>query len=169
MMRALVLGFGNLDRQDDGVAHEVINALRHRLRQEPLDETVSGLEEIGAGIDTVFVQQLGPELVDLAAGYDRVIFVDAHVEPNLEAVSRIEVQPEFTSSAFTYHMTPQAFLAWLGVLHRRRPAGFIVSIRGHSFDFGRGLSEATATQVAPAVEHVLHLVIQGQAPRDQAN
>ncbi|MGD8397689.1 MAG: hydrogenase maturation protease [Anaerolineae bacterium] len=169
MMRALVLGFGNLDRQDDGVAYDVINGLRHRLGKEPLDEGAMGPEEIVAGIDAVFVRQLEPGLMDLAAGYDRVVFVDAHVQPDLEGVSRTQVQPELTVSAFTHHMTPQTFLAWLGVLHRRRPAGFIVSVRGHSFDFGRGLSQSTATQVAPAVEHVLHLLPQGQTRRNQAN
>ena len=162
MTRTLVLGYGNLDRQDDGVAYEVVNAVRRRLGQEPLGEGATGLEEMGADVAAVFVPQLGPELVDVAADYEQVVFVDAHVQPHLGDVCWAEVQPEFTSSAFSHHLTPQTFLAWLSALHQRRPAGFVLSVRGHSFDFRRGLSEATATQVTPAVEGVLDLLAAGQ-------
>ena len=55
MSRTLVIGFGNIDRADDGVAFYVINALRRRLGQKPLSEEDTGLEELGAPIDSVFL------------------------------------------------------------------------------------------------------------------
>jgi hydrogenase maturation protease len=163
MMRTLVLGFGNLDRRDDGVAFEVINGLRRRLGQAPLAEGAPGpegplgLEGPGGSVAAVFLPQLGPELVDEAAAYDQVVFVDAHVQPELADLDWAQVQPEFTSQAFSHHLTPQTFLAWVQALYQRQPAGHIVSVRGHDFDFGRGLSPAAAAQVDPAVERILRL------------
>ena len=75
----LIVGFGNLDRGDDGVAYYVVNAVRRRLVHTPLAEDATGLESLGARVDSVFLVQLVPELLDVLAGYDRVIFVDAHV------------------------------------------------------------------------------------------
>ena len=49
MPRTLIIGFGNLDRADDGVAFYVINALRRRLGQKALSEEDTGLEELLAG------------------------------------------------------------------------------------------------------------------------
>ena len=76
MSRTLVIGFGNIDRADDGAAFFVINALRRRLGQNPLNEDETGLEELGAKIDSVFLSQLTPELLETLAGYQQVIFVD---------------------------------------------------------------------------------------------
>lgn len=160
-MRTLVLGFGNLDRQDDGVAYEVVNGVRRHIGLEPLGEAATGLEETDQGVGAVFVPQLGPELVDAAVDYDQVIFVDAHVQPHFDNLYWAEVHPEFRSSAFGHHLTPQTFLGWLQALHQHQLAGSVVSIRGHSFGFERGLSEATAAQVAPAVKRVLHLLAEG--------
>lgn len=158
MARTLVIGYGNLDRQDDGVAYHVINALRQRLGQEPLDEEEAGLEALGAGIDSILVTQLVPELLDTVADYEQVIFVDAHVCPDADALQCIALRPEYGSATFTHHMTPAMFLALLQMLHQRDPAGILVSIRGHDFDFRRGLSAATQALVEPAVEQILQLV-----------
>jgi Ni,Fe-hydrogenase maturation factor len=107
-----VIGYGNLDRQDDGVAYEVINALRQRLGQEPLSGEDTGLDRLGAQVDTVFVLQLAPELFDMLVDYDRVIFVDAHVRADLDSIHCALVQPEYASATFTHHMTPAMILAF---------------------------------------------------------
>ena len=52
MPRTLVVGYGNIDRADDGVAYSVVNALRERLGQKALSEDDSGLEELGAQLNT---------------------------------------------------------------------------------------------------------------------
>jgi hydrogenase maturation protease len=165
MARTLVIGYGNIDRNDDGVAYAVIAALRSRLGLEPLAEDETGLDRLGAAVDPVFVLQLGPELLDLALAYDRLLFVDAHVHPDSDDLHCAPVQPEYTSAAFTHHMNPAMFLALLQALYQHTPAGFVVSIRGHSFEFCRGLSEAASAQVTPAVEQILSLVTDPAACR----
>jgi hydrogenase maturation protease len=158
MPRTLVIGFGNIDRADDGVAFFVINTLRRRLGQKPLPDDETGLEELGAQIDSIFLSQLTPELLETLAGYRQVIFVDAHVYENVDALHCEPVSPEYTPSTFTHHLTPAAFLALLKSLYHSDPAGQLVSIRGHDFDFHRDLSAETEALVEPAVEHILRLI-----------
>ena len=158
MPPTLVIGFGNIDRADDGVAYSVINALRRRLGQKPLKEDETGLDELGTGVDSVFLSQLTPELMEVLAGYRQVVFVDAHVYENVEALHCGPVSPEYTPSTFTHHLTPAAFLALLKTLYRLEPAGHLVSIRGHDFDFQRNLSPETEALVEPAVEYILRLL-----------
>lgn len=158
MPHTLVIGFGNIDRADDGVAYSVINALRRRLGQEPLKEDETGLDELGAEVDSVFLSQLTPELMEVLAGYRLVVFVDAHVYENVDTLHCRPVSPEYTPSTFTHHLTPAAFLALLKTLYRLEPAGHLVSIRGRDFDFHRNLSPETEALVGPAVEYILRLL-----------
>lgn len=157
MSRTLVIGFGNIDRADDGVAYHVINNLRWRLGQKMLQEDETGLEETGAEIDSIFLVQLAPELMDMMSLYDKVIFVDAHVYEKVDSLYCSPVSPEFTPSTFTHHLTPATLLALVKSLLHREPTGHIVSIRGYNFDFHRALSAYTEALVEKAVDHILLL------------
>ena len=158
MYRILVIGYGNLDRQDDGVAYQVINALRRRLGQPALGGEEREAEELGNQTDSVFVVQLAPELLDMVADYDQVIFVDAHVRDDLSDLHWAPVQPEYAPSTFTHHMTPAMLLALLQILYHRQPVSYLLTIRGHTFDFGQGLSTTTEALVEPAAEQILRLL-----------
>lgn len=162
MPRSLIIGYGNQDRADDGVAYYVINVLRQRLGQEILREDETGLEALGAQVDSVFLMQLSPELVDLLVGYNQIVFVDAHVREDLDDLHCASVLPEYAPAAFTHHMSPAMLLALLDALHHRKPRGHIVSIRGREFDFHRGLSAAAEMMVQPAVEQILQLISQSE-------
>jgi hydrogenase maturation protease len=156
--RTLVIGFGNIDRADDGVAYIVVNALRQALGQLPLNEEETGLEALGENVDSIFLSQLTPEMMDLLDPYDRIIFVDAHVDSKLNDLHCSSVLPEYTTPTFSHHLTPAMLLAFLKVLYHREPAAHLVSIRGYDFDFHRDLSADTAAQVSSAVQCILNLV-----------
>jgi hydrogenase maturation protease len=164
MARTLVIGYGNLDRQDDGAAFAVVNALRRGIGLGSLPEGDTGLEQIGGQTDAVYVLQLSPDLLDVAAGYERVVFVDAHVGLDVQDVHCTAVQPEYAAAAFTHHLTPAMFVALLKALYGREPAGFIVSVRGHRFDFARGLSAETQALVQPAAEQIRQLLEEPPGP-----
>lgn len=159
MTRTLVIGYGNIYRADDGVAYHVINALRRRLGHQTLPEGDSGMEELGGEVDSLFLSQLVPELLDLLSGYDRVIFVDAHVDESIDDLHCMQVVPEFTPSMLTHHMTPATLLALLKTLYHRELTGHIVSIRGYDFNFHRNLSSDTMSLIEPAVERILPLFL----------
>jgi hydrogenase maturation protease len=151
----LVIGYGNLHRADDGVAYHVVNAVRQRLGQEPLPEEETGLEELGGQTDSILLTQLAPELIDILAEYQRIIFVDAHVQEGVPDLYCTPISPQRGASTFSHHLTPALLLALLQTVRHVEPTSEIVSIRGYDFDFHRCLSDATARMVQPAVEHIL--------------
>ncbi|NPU85821.1 MAG: hydrogenase maturation protease [Syntrophaceae bacterium] len=161
MPRTLVVGYGNLDRADDGVAYHVVNALRRRLGRPPLPEDATGLDDLGDRVDSVFLVQLAPELVEIMKDYGIICFVDAHVRERVEDLYCTHVSPEDASLTFTHHMTPALLLALLQTLYRHPVAAHLVSIRGRDFDFHRRLSPRTQAQVEPAVARILHLTDMG--------
>ena len=156
--RTLVIGYGNIDRADDGVAFCVINALRRCLGQKTLSEDNTGLDELGAQVDSIFLVQLAPEIIDVLADYRQVIFVDAHVYEGADNLHCAPISPAYAPSTFTHHMTPAMILALLKLLHHEGPTGHLVSIRGYDFDFHRDLSADTKALVEPAVEYILRMV-----------
>jgi hydrogenase maturation protease len=155
MTRLLVLGYGNVDRRDDGVALHVVNALRERLGQPPIDpHETDGLEMHESDLDTGFVYQLTPELAQVAAEYDHVVFVDAHISRHEELIRQVPVAAEARPTVVSHQLSPGTVLAVGRELYGGNPTGTLLSIRGHDFDFGTGLSPDTAAGVEPAVNRI---------------
>ncbi len=154
----LVAGFGNLYRRDDGVARFVVNALRERLGRDPLDEMDDGFGDLGHPVDTVVLHQLVPELAEDLKDYDLVIFVDAHVGSGIPELIHEEMLEVVYRAPFVYHQThPSTVLALTMQLYDRAPRAMLLSLLGHDFDFGAGLSDETAALVEPAVNRILEL------------
>jgi hydrogenase maturation protease len=154
--RALVVGFGNLYRRDDGVARFVANALLERLGREPLDALDDGFEALGHPVDVVVLHQLVPELAETAKDYDLIIFVDAHVGTTMPEPLHEERLEISYRTPFVYHQThPSTVLALTQQMYDVAPEAVLLSILGHDFDFGEGLSPETAALVEPAVERIL--------------
>lgn len=154
MSRSLVIGYGNVDRADDGVAFAVVNALRRRQGRPPLGEVETGLEALGAEVDTVFLSQLTPELMEMLCDYERIAFVDAHVLPDVEGLHCQAVTPESAPSLLIHHVTPGMLLALVKALYGREPMGCLVSVRGYDFDFHRGFSPRTGALVEAAADRI---------------
>ena len=74
----LIIGFGNPDRQDDGVSWHVLTILAdHFGIQKPIPPDLD-FYPAGSNPDLLFMLQLVPELAEQVAGYNRVCFIDAH-------------------------------------------------------------------------------------------
>lgn len=157
MSQSLIIGYGNLDRGDDGAAFHVVNRLRQHLGQRPLAEDDSGLERLAAEI-AVFVPQLTPELALDAAPYHRLVLVDAHVTAEVRPLIYLRLQPRFQPPAVSHVLSPAMFLWLVQSVSRQDRSAFLVSLRGHCFDLGRGLSAETSALVAPAASRVLELI-----------
>lgn len=157
-LRSLVIGYGNLERCDDGAGFYVVNRLRRRLGQKPLDCDDNGMSELGGDRDSVFVRQLVPELVETVADYDRVIFADAHIPSGGPQLVCTQVDPQQGVMPLSHHMHPAQLLGILKALWDREPVSHLVSIQGCSFGLGRGLSAGTAKLVAPAAAMILGLL-----------
>jgi hydrogenase maturation protease len=153
--RTLVIGFGNAHRRDDGVGFVVINALREQLDRPPLEAEDNGSGDLGGEIDTLHLHQLVPDLAETVALYDLVIFVDAHVGTIPDPIREEHLIAGYDSTIVPHQLHPRTVLALAHQLYGGQTRGVLLSIRGHDFDFGEGLSVQTAALVAPAVAGVL--------------
>jgi hydrogenase maturation protease len=157
MSQTLVIGYGNLDRGDDGAAFHVVNRLRERLSQRPLPEDESGLAALEAET-AVFLPELTPELAVDAAPYHRLVLVDAHVTAEVRPVVCLRLQPKYQPPVVSHVLSPAMFLWLVQAVSGRACTAFLVSLRGHCFDPQRGLSPETSAWVGPAAERVLKLI-----------
>jgi hydrogenase maturation protease len=155
MLRTLILGYGNFDRQDDGVAWHILAGLNQRLGRNPV-ETPDDDFPAGEGMpDLLFVLQLIPELAETCAGYQRVCFVDAHTGALPHDLHQVVLQPAMQASPFTHHLTAETLLSMTQALYGANPKALLVSVRGYEFGFSQELSPRTQALAQEAVQAIL--------------
>ena len=145
------MGYGNPDREDDGVAWHLLRALAIRLDLPSPSSYEDEFPEL-PGINFAFHLQLTPEMVEDIRAYEYVCFIDAHTGSIPEPVRLIDVASEFQASPFTHHLTPQSLLSMCETIYGAKPEAALLSVLGHRFLFSRQLSEGTAELVPQAVE-----------------
>ena len=155
MRDTLVLGYGNVDRMDDGVAWHVLSALARALGGLTPATPDEAFKVPGERVDFEFVLQLMPEHAETLARYRRVCFVDAHTGDLPEPTRLTAVSPAFTASPFTHHLTPSACLALAQSLYGHVPEAVVASVRGEAFGFAQTLSPATAQRVPELARQIL--------------
>jgi hydrogenase maturation protease len=148
--KILVFGYGNPDRQDDGVAWHVLVALAKRLGWYAPATFEEEFPPAQGTPDLKYDLQLTPELAEVIAGYQRVCFIDAHTGNIPEEISVVEVKGEYQRSPFTHHMTPATCLAMAQTLYGGSPQALLVSVRGYEFGFVQSLSARTQALVDQA-------------------
>jgi hydrogenase maturation protease len=152
--KTLILGYGNADRQDDGVAWHILNLLSERLGRPLSPSPEEGLESQGEPADLLFVLQLTPELAETISRYERVCFVDAHTGRVEEEIHFETVKSEFQSSPFTHHLTPASCMTICEHLYHKKPEAILVSVRGYEFGFSRKMSSTTASHARKAADEI---------------
>ena len=146
-----MLGYGNPDREDDGVAWHILRALTEKLGLLSPESYEDEFPE-STQIDFAFHLQLTPEMAEDIASYPHVCFIDAHTGNIPESVRLIGVDSEFQRSPFTHHLTPQSLMSMCETIYGKRPEVALLSVLGHRFLFTRELSNETAALVPQAVE-----------------
>jgi hydrogenase maturation protease len=140
-MDALVIGYGNPLRGDDGAGPRVADAVAAWNRP---------------GVRTITVHQLTPELADVIATARRVVFVDAEVGTVRVGVNRLEV----CDSAYMFvHVGNPAWLMGLTrAVYGRCPPAWLVTVPGTAFGFGERLSETARLGIADAQRSIADLL-----------
>jgi hydrogenase maturation protease len=151
LKKLLLLGYGNPDREDDGVAWHILRALTLNLGLDSPESYEDEFPEF-ARIDFVFHLQLTPEMAEDISAYEYVCFVDAHTGNIPEPVRLIDVASKFQASPFTHHLTPQSLLSLCETIYEKKPEAALLSVLGHRFLFSRQLSGETARLVPQAVQ-----------------
>jgi Ni,Fe-hydrogenase maturation factor len=78
MKKTLILGYGNPDRQDDGVAWMIVKDVAARLGMMQTSQLDTVVTSQDGALTLVVALQLLPEMAELISQYERVCFVDAH-------------------------------------------------------------------------------------------
>lgn len=137
-MSSLVIGYGNVDRQDDGAGWHVLDLLAGWLGLEPDGQDL--WSEDGT-ICLHYTLQLTPELAEFIAQFERVCFVDAHTGQEKGEIHVAPVEPAYQASAFTHHMAPATCMFLTEKLYEKRPEAILFSVKGYAFGFQKGLSK----------------------------
>jgi len=151
----LIIGYGNVDRQDDGAAWHVLTQLAQKLGRGGSDDLIDEFYPGGNYPHFLTNLQLMPEMAEILADYERVCFVDAHTGAIPDELAQVQISSEFQKSPFTHHLTPQSCLAIAQEIYHSTPEAIMISIRGYQFGFERELSPRTTELVEQAVEHIL--------------
>ena len=140
--KALVVGYGNDLRGDDGAGRSVADAIAARQ----ID-----------GVSVRSVAQLTPELVIDLAGRSTVVFVDASVIDTQVRVRRVE--PEAGApKAMTHHGDPAALLSMVPAVGAQPRRAYVVSVPASDLGLGFEFSPSTEAAVSEAIEIVTDLV-----------
>lgn len=153
--KTLICGYGNIDRQDDGVAWHVLQALASLLGTGIPTFPEEGIYPLDDGVDYSFSLQLFPEMAENLAPYERVCFVDAHTGRVPGEIHREDLLPQFQASPFTHHLTPGSLLSIAAELYGHAPRGVLFSVRGYEFGFERSLSARTASLAGEAARRIV--------------
>lgn len=151
MKKLLIIGYGNPDREDDGVAWHILCALIIKLGLPAPDSYEDEFPQ-AKQIDFSFYLQLTPEMAEEISAYEYICFVDAHTGSIPKEVRLIGVESDFQRSPFTHHLTPQSLISICKTLYGHVPEAALLSVRGYQFLFSRQLSDKTKALVPQAVE-----------------
>jgi Ni,Fe-hydrogenase maturation factor len=152
MKRILFIGYGNLNRGDDGAAFHLLIALLNDFGKVDVDLFSSDPISLDASTDIFYNFQLLPEFAELISQYQKVIFIDSHIKGIEENIKFLSIEPEYQFSPFTHHFTPSACLAVTESLTGRHPEAWLLSIRGFDFGFKNELSKRTHEFVFQALD-----------------
>ena len=133
----LVIGIGNVGRQDDGLGWEFLDRIKFLGFPEK---------------DMVYRYQLQVEDADLICNYDRVVFVDASRN---ELAGGISLTPCNISSkhGFTSHeLAPETIMYLAKTLYDHKPDAYILGIQGVEWNLKQGLSPLAKTNLDRAID-----------------
>lgn len=153
-MKTLIVGYGNADRQDDGIAWHILCGIARRLGRAIPSAPEEGFFPEGQDIDLWFQLQLTPEMAEEIAKYQRICFVDAHTGDIEQDILIQPVDDSKPASAFTHHMTPAACMAITQTVYQQSPEAVLLSVRGYAFEFSRVLSPQATALVNQAVDRL---------------
>jgi hydrogenase maturation protease len=123
---ALVIGYGNPLRGDDGVGQHAAWMLAECAN---LTHT-----------DVICCHQLTPELAEPISRAALVIFIDATRNEGPGTIRRHRLSPLPGPGAFTHNVSPQALLTSAQALYGNCPAAILYSVGGQYFDYTDTLS-----------------------------
>ncbi len=143
--RALVIGYGNPLRGDDGFGPTVASRLIPHVDTDQ--------------VEILIIQQLTPDLAEPVSRAARTILIDARVgdspgEIHVETISC----PADAPVTYQHHVDPGVLFGTAQSLYDVTPHMVLISVEANQFDAGEGLSPAVAAAVNPAITQALKII-----------
>ena len=142
MTKALIIGYGNPLRSDDGFGWHASRLLAQELE--------------GQNVEVMTCHQLTPELAETLSQCRRAVFIDADAEGKPGEIHRRAVRPHAPASSFTHTCTPSGLLASAKQLYGKRPKAVVITVSAQSFEYGDALSPVVAAALPKVVDQVKH-------------
>ncbi|MDR3475114.1 MAG: hydrogenase maturation protease [Devosia sp.] len=144
--KALIVGYGNPLRGDDGIGQAAARA----LAQAP---AICGAEVIAC-------HQLLPELAESLAGVALAVFIDAAagIPPGSVVVAPVQATAG-PAAGLVHHVHPGALLLQSKKLYGHAPRPFLVTVGAGSLALGEGFSEDVAAALPGVIAAVRQLVL----------
>lgn len=159
LCRTLIVGFGNPDREDDGVAWHTLHRIADYFNIPVSADTDAGIFPAGESLDFWFNLQLMPEMAAEMVYYQRICFVDAHTGALDEEIHIEKLESKFQNSPLTHHMTAESIISILENVYHHLPEAILVSIRGYQFRFEQSLSARTKILSIQAAETIINWIL----------
>lgn len=140
-MRALIYGYGNPGRKDDGLAIDLIKRLENWTTKQGLHH-----------VDFETNYQLNIEDAYKLSKYDLAVFADATNEA-IDSFKITRVEAEITSLSFTMHEVSVSYILKLcNELFNKNPKTYLLHIRGHEWQLDEGLTPMATKSLLDAVQ-----------------
>ncbi len=143
-LSALIIGYGNPLRRDDGIGLAAAQQLASDLNIP--------------GVQVVACHQLTPELAEPISRTSRVIFIDAcDGDRPGQVICRPVLRDLESAPAFAHHLTPAALLACAYTLYQVNPVeALVMTVNGASFEYGEDLTPQVAAALPMITTMLCH-------------
>jgi hydrogenase maturation protease len=144
---ALIVGYGNPLRGDDGVGQAVAQAFAEE-----------------DGVDALACHQLTPELAERFAAAARVVLIDAATGSEAGRISVVSLQPApAPASILGHHVAPAQLLQMAQTLYGRSPEAYLITVGAGSLELGEGLSAPVIAALPEIIATARRLALQRPA------
>lgn len=157
--KTLIIGYGNPDREDDGVAWHILQGIARYFDIQFPSSLSEELVNTHATLHFMFDLQLIPEMSYDMKDFSRICFVDAHTGALENDLNIQNLERKFQNSPLTHHMTPQTILSILDTAFNHQPEAILVSVRGYQFGFTNELSSRSNQLSNLAIEFITKWIL----------
>lgn len=137
-IKTLIIGIGNIARQDDGLGWVFLDSIKDFVNEEA---------------ELLYRYQLNIEEAELISSYPKIIFVDAEKGNKEKAFDFRVCIPKESYNFSTHFLEPEVILALCKKLYNSNPETYILSISGEKWELEEGLSEFAKKNLQKAIKY----------------
>jgi hydrogenase maturation protease len=138
----LIVGYGNITREDDGAGLRLAEEIERRKLP---------------GVEVRAAQQMHLELLEDAAAFDRILLLDA-TRKEMPLEIRPVTENAGASLPSSHTLDPSVLMGLWRSLYGEKLSLYVLAIPGERFDFGVEMSPRAAANVEKGRELVLRFI-----------